>query len=202
MLRRHIRSCSTGSDEFIAGKWSQKAVLKTTIVQSSTYRQSSTVTPALVERDPHNRLLARGPRVRMEAEMVRDVRLRRAACSARRCTGRACFRCSRRASGTCRTAPTSGPRAKARIVTGAASSPWRRTSPPSFMTFDATSREFCQVRVRTNTPLQALTLMNDPASFEMARALASRMLKETAEAARRARAAHGVVARAVSQCYG
>jgi hypothetical protein len=72
---------------------------------------------------------------------------------------------------------------------------WRRTSPyPSFMTFDATSREFCQVRrVRTNTPLQALTLMNDPASFEMARALASRMLKETAEAATtRARAAHGV----------
>ena len=51
---------------------------------------------------------------------------------------------------------------------------WRRTSPyPSFMTFDATSREFCTVRrVRTNTPLQALTLLNDPASFEAARALA------------------------------
>jgi hypothetical protein len=55
---------------------------------------------------------------------------------------------------------------------------WRRTSPyPSFMTFDATSREFCTVRrVRTNTPLQALTLLNDPASFEAARALASRVL--------------------------
>ena len=55
---------------------------------------------------------------------------------------------------------------------------WRRTSPyPSFMTFDATSREFCTVRrVRTNTPLQALTLLNDPASFEAARALAARML--------------------------
>ena len=54
---------------------------------------------------------------------------------------------------------------------------WRRTSPyPSFMTFDATSREFCTVRrVRTNTPLQALTLLNDPASFEAARALARRM---------------------------
>ena len=55
---------------------------------------------------------------------------------------------------------------------------WRRTSPyPSFMTFDATSREFCTVRrVRTNTPLQALTLLNDPASFEAARALAARMI--------------------------
>ena len=57
---------------------------------------------------------------------------------------------------------------------------WRRTSPyPSFMTFDATSREFCQVRrVRTNTPLQALTLLNDPASFEAARALARRMMSD------------------------
>jgi hypothetical protein len=55
---------------------------------------------------------------------------------------------------------------------------WRRTSPyPSFMTFDATSREFCTVRrVRTNTPLQALTLLNDPSSFEAARALAARMI--------------------------
>jgi hypothetical protein len=62
------------------------------------------------------------------------------------------------------------------------------------MTFDATSREFCQVRrVRTNTPLQALTLLNDPASFEAARALATRIVKETAvDATARARAAHGM----------
>jgi hypothetical protein len=72
---------------------------------------------------------------------------------------------------------------------------WRRTSPyPSFMTFDATSREFCQVRrVRTNTPLQALTLLNDPASFEAARALARRMGAEAGTAATtRAGAALGV----------
>jgi hypothetical protein len=69
---------------------------------------------------------------------------------------------------------------------------WRRTSPyPSFMTFDATSREYCTVRrVRTNTPLQALTLLNDPASFEAARALASRMT--TAGDDPRARAAYGI----------
>ena len=72
---------------------------------------------------------------------------------------------------------------------------WRRTSPyPSFMTFDATSREFCQVRrVRTNTPLQALTLLNDPASFEAARALAARMMGEAGGGGSdRARAALGV----------
>jgi hypothetical protein len=72
---------------------------------------------------------------------------------------------------------------------------WRRTSPyPSFMTFDATSREFCQVRrVRTNTPLQALTLLNDPASFEAARALARRMRDEGGDTAPlRTKAALGV----------
>ena len=62
--------------EFVAGKWSQKAILRT-IVRSATYRQSSAVSAALEERDPYNRLLARGPRVRMEAEMVRDVGARR-----------------------------------------------------------------------------------------------------------------------------
>jgi hypothetical protein len=69
---------------------------------------------------------------------------------------------------------------------------WRRTSPyPSFMTFDATSREFCTVRrVRTNTPLQALTLLNDPASFAAARALAGRMLAAGGDA--QSRAALGV----------
>jgi hypothetical protein len=61
------------------------------------------------------------------------------------------------------------------------------------MTFDATSREFCQVRrVRTNTPLQALTLLNDPASFEAARALAARMIGEAEGGGARARAALGV----------
>src|SRR4029079_14840840 len=66
---------------------------------------------------------------------------------------------------------------------------WRRRAHyPSFMPFDATSREFCQVRrVRTNTPLQALTLLNDPASFSAARALAKRLLLEAPGTARRDR---------------
>ncbi len=181
--------------QFIAGKWSQKAVLKT-IVLSSTYRQSSTVTAALVERDPYNRLLARGPRVRMEAEMVRDVSLAASGLLSPKMHGPSVFPLQPPGiwnmpySSDKWTTSEGEDRYRRSLYTF-----WRRTSPyPSFMTFDATSREFCQVRrVRTNTPLQALTLMNDPASFEMARALASRMLKETAEAATaRARAAHGV----------
>ena len=60
--------------EFMTNEWSQKSIIRT-IVRSATYRQSSAVSPALEERDPYNRLLARGPRVRMEAEMVRDVAL-------------------------------------------------------------------------------------------------------------------------------
>ena len=60
--------------EFIGGKWSVKSILRV-MVNSSAYRQSSAATPALLERDPDNRLLARGPRFRIEAEMVRDVAL-------------------------------------------------------------------------------------------------------------------------------
>jgi hypothetical protein len=79
---------------------------------------------------------------------------------------------------------------------------WRRTSPyPSFMTFDATSREYCTVRrVRTNTPLQALTLLNDPASFEAARALAGRMIAAGGDrVARRVRHHTGPVARGAAR---
>jgi len=180
--------------EFIASKWSQKAILRT-IVSSSTYRQSSAVSPPLGERDPYNRLLARGPRVRMEAEMVRDVALAASGLLSAKMHGPSVF-------------PPQPPgiwnmpynsdkwmtsegedRYRRSLYTF-----WRRTSPyPSFMTFDATSREFCQVRrVRTNTPLQALTLLNDPASFEAARALAGRMMSDAAGNTTRARAAFGV----------
>ena len=107
--------------EFVAKGWSQKTLIKT-IVMSATYRQSSAVPPALAERDPYNRLFARGPRVRLEAEMIRDVDAggERPA-QRRRCTARASSRCSRTASGTCRTTPTSGRPAAARIATAAAS---------------------------------------------------------------------------------
>ncbi len=166
--------------DFIANKWSQKTLLRT-IVRSATYRQSSAVPGSLGERDPYNRLLARGPRVRMEAEMVRDVSLAASGLLSRKMYGPSVY--PEQPPGiwnmpynSDKWATSEGEdRYRRSLYTF-----WRRTSPyPSFMTFDATSREFCQVRrVRTNTPLQALTLLNDPAAFSAARALAKRVLLE------------------------
>jgi hypothetical protein len=184
--------------EFTANRWSQKSILRT-IVRSSTYRQSSAVSKALEERDPYNRLLARGPRVRMEAEMVRDVALAASGLLSDKMYGPSVFPVQppgiwNMPYNSERWTTSEGEdRYRRSLYTF-----WRRTSPyPSFMTFDATSREFCQVRrVRTNTPLQALTLLNDPASFEASRALALRMMRHAAGAAgavpARAGAAFGV----------
>jgi len=164
--------------EFVANGWSQKSLLRT-IVLSSTYRQSSALTPALGNRDPDNRLFARGPRVRMEAEMIRDSALAASGLLSLKMHGPGVFPLQPEGiwnmpfSSDKWTTSTGEDLYRRSLYTF-----WRRTSPyPSFMTFDATSREFCTVRrVRTNTPLQALTLMNDPASFSAARALANRMI--------------------------
>jgi hypothetical protein len=174
--------------EFVAKKWSQKAVLRT-IVLSATYRQSSAVPAALADRDPYNRLFARGPRVRLEAEMIRDVTLAVSGLLSEKMSGPSVF--PLQPDGIWNmpynsdkwTVSQGEDRFRRSLYTF-----WRRTSPyPSFMTFDATSREFCTVRrVRTNTPLQALTLLNDPASFEAARALAGRMVAGGATPAARA----------------
>ena len=178
--------------EFMDRGWSQKTLLRT-IVLSSTYRQSSAVTPALAERDPYNRLFARGPRVRMDAEMIRDAGLAASGLLSAKMFGPSVF--PPQPDGIWNmpynsdkwTTSAGEDRYRRSLYTF-----WRRTSPyPSFMTFDATSREFCTVRrVRTNTPLQALTLLNDPAAFESARALAKRMIGAGEDA--RSRAAFGV----------
>jgi hypothetical protein len=176
--------------------------LHRTIVMSATYRQASAVSPALVERDPYNRLLARGARFRVEAEMVRDVVLAAGGLLSPRIGGPSVF-------------PSqpdgiwNNPYSSARWVESTGEDKYRRglytflrrTSPyPAFMTFDASSRESCLVRrVRTNTPLQALTMLNDEAFFDAARALARRMVTEvpaaTGSAGRvqptRVRATHG-----------
>ncbi len=179
--------------EFMAKGWSQKALLRL-IVTSAAYRQSSVVAQPLLDRDPDNRLLARGPRFRMEAEMLRDVALAASGLLSAKMHGPSVFPLQPPGiwnmpfSSDKWTTSDGEDRYRRSLY-----SFWRRTSPyPSFMTFDATSREFCTVRrVRTNTPLQALTLLNDPAAFEAARALARRMVAAGADD--RARAAAGVL---------
>ena len=163
--------------EFVSLKWKQKA-LHRLIVTSATYRQDAAATPALIEKDPYNRLLARGPRFRMEAEMVRDVALAASGLLSPAIGGPSVFPLQPDGiwdnpySDDAWKTSEGEDRHRRGIYTFI-----RRTSPyPSFMTFDATSREFCTVRrVRTNTPLQALTGLNDEAFFEAARALALRV---------------------------
>jgi hypothetical protein len=163
-------------------QWSLKA-LHRLIVTSAAYRQDAQATPALLSRDPNNRLIARGPRFRMEAEMVRDVTLTAAGLLSEKIGGPSVF--PDQPEGI-----WDNPYSDEKWVTSQGEDRYRRglytfvrrTSPyPSFMTFDATSRESCTVRrVRTNTPLQALTLLNDEVSMEAARALVDRVEREIA----------------------
>jgi mono/diheme cytochrome c family protein len=157
--------------------WSIKRLIRL-IVTSATYRQDSTVKPALLERDPYNRLLAHGPRFRMEAEMIRDVSLAASGLLSRKVGGPSVF--PYQPEGI-----WNNPYSSEKWIISKGEDRYRRglytfvrrSSPyPAMMTFDATSREYCTVRrVRTNTPLQALTMLNDEAAMEAARALAHRM---------------------------
>ena len=167
--------------EFMRQEWRTKAIHKL-IVTSATYRQSSTTVPALQERDPDNRLLARGPRFRMEAEMVRDTVLAASGLLSRKIGGPSVFPPQPDGiwdipySSEKWTPSTSEDRYRRGLYVFIR----RSAAYPSFMTFDATSREHAIVRrVRTNTPLQALTTLNDEAYFEAAKALAARILRET-----------------------
>ena len=163
---------------FVEDGWRLKR-LHRLIVMSATYRQASVVTRALAERDPDNRLFARGPRFRVEAEMVRDIALTAGGLLSRRIGGPSVFPPQpdgiwQNPYSSDRWVPSTGEdRYRRGLYTFL-----RRTAPyPAFTTFDSTSRETCTVRrVRTNTPLQALTMLNDDAFFEAARGLARRMV--------------------------
>ena len=176
--------------ELVRGKWDTKRFLKL-LVTSATYRQSSRVTPELAERDPENRLLARGPRFRMSAEMVRDQALFVSGLLSQKMYGPS-VRPLRPALGLAaafgggldwQTSPGEDRHRRALYTE------WRRTSPyPSMTTFDAPNREVCTVRrTRTNTPLQALVTMNDPVYIEAAQALARRIVRAGATPADQAR---------------
>jgi mono/diheme cytochrome c family protein len=161
--------------------WDTKALLRL-IVTSATYRQSSKLTPELRERDPRNRLLARAPRMRLEAEMVRDQAMALSGLLSRKIGGPSVFPPQpdglwQAAFNGQRTWATSegADRYRRGLYTF-----WRRTVPyPSMAAFDAPSREICAIkRVRTNTPLQAFVTMNDPVYVETAQALARRIVRE------------------------
>jgi hypothetical protein len=165
--------------EFVRSGWDVKAILRT-IVNSATYRQSSRVNPHLLHRDPENRLLASGPRFRLSAEMVRDQALFVSGLLVEKLGGPSVktYQPARlwKELGDAEYKQDHGENLYRRSLYTF----WKRTvAPPNMIAFDAAGRETCIVRqTRTNTPLQALTLMNDVTYVEVSRMLAQRILKE------------------------
>lgn len=170
--------------EFMDGSsgWNIKE-LHRLIVNSATYRQSSHVTPGLLEKDPHNRLLARGPRLRVDGEIVRDLALAASGLLNPKLGGPSVFT---PAPAFLFVPPASyGPfnwqQAEGRDSYRRALYTFRRRSTPYPMlqAFDAPNGDFsCVRRTRSNTPLQALTTLNEPIFIDCARALAARALTE------------------------
>ncbi len=167
--------------EYMRNGWDTKAFLRM-VMTSAAYRQSSRVTPEKLAKDPRNRLFSRGPRFRLEAEMVRDQALALCGLLSHKMHGPSVFPPQpeglwQAAFNGQRTWSTSAGEDKHRrgIYTF-----WRRTVPyPSMATFDAPSREICSVRrTRTNTPLQAFVTLNDPVYVEAAQSLARRIVSE------------------------
>ncbi len=167
--------------EYLRNGWNSKAMLKT-IVMSATYRQSSKASPEAYADDHVNAKLARGPRFRLNAEQVRDQALALSGLLSKKIGGpsvyppqppgmwRAAF------NGQRNWATSKGEdRYRRGLYTF-----WRRSVPyPSMATFDAPSREVCNLRrIRTNTPLQAFVTLNDPVYVEIAQALARRIISE------------------------
>lgn len=164
--------------------WSIKTLLRE-IVLSATYQQSTQIRPELLEIDPYNRLLARGPRIRLSAEQIRDQALVVSGLFEPEVGGpsvmpyqpEGVWNVIRHVSRW----ETKDHKDKYRrgLYTF-----WRRVSPyPSMLTFDTPSREICvSRRIRTNTPLQALVTLNDPVFMEAAEALAQRIEEEGGEA--------------------
>ena len=165
--------------EFIESEWNVKHIMKT-IVMSATYRQSSKVTPELLERDPENRLLGRGSRLRLPAEMIRDQALAVSGLLVEKIGGPSVK--PYQPPGLWKELTSAGyiQDSGDKLYRRSLYTFWRRTiAPPSMVNFDSTDRETCTVHeVRTNTPLQALNLMNDVTYVEASRKLAERMMKE------------------------
>ncbi|MFO0958744.1 MAG: PSD1 and planctomycete cytochrome C domain-containing protein [Isosphaeraceae bacterium] len=171
--------------DFREGGWDVKELVRT-LVTSATYRQAARVTPDRLAKDPSNRLLSRGPRFRLDAESLRDQALFLSGLLVEKVGGPSVKppqpsglweAVGYTSSNTARFVADQGPE---KVNRRSLYIFWKRTSPPPQMTItDAPSRESCVVRrERTNTPLQALLLMNEPQYVEASRALAERAMKE------------------------
>jgi len=165
--------------------WDVKRMIRL-IVTSATYRQSSHISPELLEKDPENRLLARGPRQRLQAEFVRDQALAVSGLLVDKIGGPSVKPYHPKglweemAFGGNFSAQTYVQDHGEALYRRGMYTFWKRTvPPPSLQTFDAPEREFCIVRrSNTNTPLQSLILMNDTTYVEAARKFAERIIKE------------------------
>ena len=166
--------------EFIRTGWDLKALHKT-ILTSATYRQSSRATPVTQKIDPANQLLARGPRLRLSAEMIRDQALFLSGLLVEQ-NGGPSVRPYQPPGLWIELSDFGGYTQDSgeSLYRRSLYTFWKRTIPPPLMgTFDAATRETCVVgESRTNTPLQALTLLNDITFVEAARVLAQRMIRE------------------------
>ncbi len=170
--------------EFVQQGWSVKSILRT-MVTSATYRQASTTRDDLNEIDPTNRWLARQSRVRLDAEIIRDAGLQVSALLDPRIGGPSVH--PPQPDGVMslgqRNRPWDVSKGGDRYRRGMYTYFWRATPYPSLMVFDAPNAMMaCTRRTRSNTPLQALTLLNDKAFFEVAQALAKRIAEQNADA--------------------
>jgi mono/diheme cytochrome c family protein len=177
--------------EFVTRGWSCKAMHRL-MVTSATYRQASRVSSELLARDPMNVLLARGPRVRVEAETVRDVALSAAGVLSERIGGPSVFPPQPAGVAELSYGATPWPTSKGadRFRRGLYTYLKRTSLYPGLTTFDApTTETTCPMRTRSNTPLQALQVLNDRVFVEAAQGLARRVVTEAAGTEARARLA-------------
>jgi hypothetical protein len=169
--------------EFVRLNWDMKAMQKL-IMTSATYRQSSQVTPEHLAKDPENRLLARAPRLRLSAETLRDQALAASGLLVEKLGGPSVrpYMPDNVWDETSKYGDMRGYKSDTGegLYRRTLYTIWKRTAaPPSMMLFDSPSREICTVkRSRTNTPLQALSLLNEVTYVEAARVLAQRMIAE------------------------